>query len=429
MLIGFFLDNSGVSQTDFSRPWEGNPGTGAAEYLHAATPHFISEYCGAKAQCIIFAPHIQHLPSSVGAQQAGSIIEAAHQAKARGVDYFVFRPRMNEEMGILDVLDGLALPSIGRAALTPRPEHIRRMARSRAFKVLVCVGREQYDFLMDTAVHNKIVYIDNGIHTGGCNQGEAPDKDHRLVAYMGALVPQKGFHLLAAAWPKVLKRVPNARLSVIGSVKIYNENSSVGPLGVAEESFERDYLIPHLTDGKGQLHPSVTFHGNLGREKYDILRKALIGIANPSGQTETCCVSAVEMSACHTAVVSGAFYALLDTVQHGRTGLLGRTVDDLADNICTLLHNPDRAIEMGHVGYERTLQQYDFSIVSKKWFDLCQHLKRGSIPDPHGKLKNLFANFKFLRLINRPLQKIFGAFFPWPSLYDAETTARRVLHR
>lgn len=427
MLIGFFCDNRGASQTDFSRPWEGNPGTGASEYLQVATPYFISKYCGDKTRCVIFAPHIQHLPKSVGAQQANSIVEAAHQAKAMGVDYFVFRPRLKEEKHILDVLDELALPSIGLAQLTPKPEHLRKMAKSRAFKTLVCVGREQYDFLMDTAVHNKITYIDNGLHVASCNQGDAPAKDYRLVAYMGALVPQKGFHILATAWPKVLKRVPDARLSVIGSVKMYNENTRVGPLGVAEEGFERDHLIPHLTDQNGRLHPFVTFHGRLGHEKYDILRKALIGVANPSGQTETCCVSAIEMSACHTAVVSGAFYAMLDTVLHGRTGLLGRTVDDLVDNICTLLQDPDRAVTMGDAGHERTLQQYDFSIVAPKWIDLCEHLTRGSIPCPHGELKNLFVNFKFLRLLNRSLQKSFGLFLPWPSLYDAETIARRVL--
>ena len=427
MLLGFFLDNSGVSQTDFSRPWEGNPGTGASEYLHAATPYFTSKYCGDKAQCVIFAPYIQHLPASVIVQQSSSIVEAAHQAKAKGVDYFVFRSRMNEEKRILDVLDELTLPSIGRAALTPKPEHIRRMAKSRAFKSLVCVGREQYDFLMDTAVHNKITYIDNGVHVASCNQGNAPLKDPRLVTYMGALVPQKGFHILATAWPKVLKRVHDARLSVIGSIKMYNENARVGPLGVAEDGFEREHLIPHLTDQKGCLHPSVTFHGQLGREKYDILRKALIGVANPSGQTETCCVSAVEISACHTAVVSGAFYGLLDTVLHEKTGLLGRTADDLANNICTLLQDPDRAIEMGQAGHERTVRQYDFSIVAPKWVNLCEHLTRGAIPSPHGELKNLFANFKFLRLLNRPLQKSLGTFLPWPSLYDVETIARHVL--
>ena len=427
MLIGFFLDNRSVGQMDFSRPWEGNPGTGAAEYLHVATPHFISEYCGDKAQCIIFAPYVKYLPRSVDVQQANSIVEAAYKAKAKGVDYFVFRPRLNEEKHILDIIDDLDLPSIGRAALTPKSEHIRRMAKCHAFKALVCVGREQYDFLMDTAIYNKIAYIDNGIHVASCSQSNTPVKDHCLVAYMGALVPQKGLHLLAAAWSKVLKRIPNAHLSVIGSIKMYNENARVGPLGIAEESYEQDYLIPHLADQSGKLHPSVTLHGQLGPEKYDILSKALVGIANPSGQTETCCVSAVEMAACHTAVVSGAFNALLDTVLHGKTGLLGRTIDDLADNICTLLENPNRAIEMGRMGHERTLQQYDFSVVAPKWFDLCEHLKRDSIPNPRGDLKNIFAHFKFLRLMNRPLQKFFNKFFPWPSLHDMEIVVWRLL--
>ena len=275
MLIGFFLDNRRLGRTDFSRPWEGNPGSGAAEYLHAATPYFISKHCGHKAECMIFSPHVEYLPSSIEARQAGSVVDAARQAKARGVDFFVFRPRMNEELHILDVIDELALPSIGRAALTPNPAHIRRMAKSSAFKALVCVGKEQYDFLMDSPVHDKIVHIDNGVHVASCSPGALTYKDSRLVVYLGALVPQKGFQILAAAWPEILKRVQDARLSVIGSAKIYDEDAKLGPLGVAEERFERDFLLPHLADAAGKVHPSINFHGQLGREKYQILRKAL----------------------------------------------------------------------------------------------------------------------------------------------------------
>lgn len=427
--IGFFLDNTHCPSADFSRPWEGNPGTGAAEYLHVAIPHFISTYSQDNIDCIIFAPHIDQLPKSVSAQQSATIIEAAHMAKSAGVDYFVFRPRMSEEKGILDVLEKLRLPSIGRAALTPHPQHLRRMAACHAFKALVCVGKEQYDFLVDTPMRDKRVYIDNGIHVKSCEDAEEVQKDLNLVTYMGALVQQKGFHLLAQAWPKVIARHPTAQLSVIGSVKMYNENAILGPLGVAEDAYERQYLLPHLTDKQGKLLPSVTFHGKLGKEKYSILRRSLIGVANPSGQTETCCVSAVEMSACRTAVVSGAFYALLDTVVDGSTGLLGRTTDDLADNICKLLENPDLAIEMGQRGYERSLKKYDFSIVSQRWVELFQHLNQGEIPKPSERLKNLASNFKFLRFGNSIFQKTVGTLLFWPSVYEFEVLLRKLIKR
>lgn len=427
MKIGFFLANRGVSQTDFSKPWEGNPGTGAAEYLHVALPYFIGQYGGLSEPVHIFAPYIKKLPDNVIVHQADTVNEAAIRAKAVGIDYFVFRPRMYEENNILDQLDDLKLSAIGRAALTPTPGHIRRMARSTAFEALVCVGREQYDYLMDTPLYKKLAYIDNGVHVESCENELVTQKDPRLVVYMGALVPQKGFHVLAQAWPKVLNLVPDARLAVIGSAKMYNENSKLGPLKVAEEEYERSQLIPFLTNDDGSLFPSVTFHGRLGKEKYDILRRAQVGVANPTGQTETCCVSAVEMAACKTAVVSGAYYALLDTVHHNKTGLLGRGVDDLAINISKLLKDPERAIVMGEAGHRRVEMQYDFSIVAPKWIDLCEQLERNEIPKPIGRSKNIFRHFKFLRIANRHFQKFFGKFILWPSTQEVERFMRRIL--
>lgn len=429
MKIGFFFDNSNLRQTDFGQPWEGNPGTGAGAYLHVAIPYFIGKYAGPSVETIIFAPHINLLPSDVPCQAAPSLIHAARQAKAMGVDYFVFRSGHHEVEGILDTLDELQLSSIGRAALTPHPEYARRMAKSTAFKTLVCVGREQYDYLMDSPLYKKLAYIDNGVHVGSCSDGPAPAKDPRLVAYMGAMVPQKGFHVLAQAWPKVLRRVPDARLSVIGSVTIYNENWKLGPLGVAGEQYERTRIMPYLCQPDGSLHPSVTFHGQLGKEKYDILQKALIGVANPTGQTETCCVSAVEMAACGTAVVTGAYYALLDTIHHDKTGLLGRGVDALAANICTLLENPDRAVALGEAGYRRALDQYDFSVVVPKWIDLLHHLSRQRVPKPVGNLKNVSYHFKYLRVVNRYFQKFFGSFMTWPSVQECEAIAQRILRK
>jgi len=426
MDIGFFLDNRHVRGTDFRRPWEGNPGTGAVEYLHAALPYFIAHYGDGAVRTRIFASDTAMLPPDVPAHPVQTITDAARQAKAAGVDYLVFRPRMSEEDGILDVLDELQLPSIGRAALTPHPDHVRRMAKCGAFKALVCVGREQYDYLMDTPLHNKLAYIDNGVQVSSCLQDPAPAKGPRLVVYMGALVLQKGFHVLAEAWPKVLQRIPDARLSVIGSLTMYNESAQLGPLGDADEHYERTHIMQYLCGPDGALHPSVTFHGRMGREKYEILQRALVGVANPTGQTETCCVSAVEMAACKTAVVSGAYYALLDTVRHNETGLLGRSGGDLAANICRLLEDPDRAIAMGKAGHRRAMEQYDFSVVVPRWIDLFGHLSRHSIPVPAGRTKNLSRHLKAVRLVNRFFQKCIGSVLQWPSLQEVTHFAQRL---
>jgi len=167
----------------------------------------------------------------------------------------------------------------------------------------------------------------------------------------------------------------------------------------------------------------------MGKEKYDLLAKAIVGIANPTGITETCCVSAVEMSGCKTAVVSGAYYALLDTVIHGKTGLLGRGVDDLADNICKCLESPELAKKLGQAGYERVLEQYDFSVVIPKWVELFSRLQEGKVPTAPGNLRNIFYHYKSIRLLNYALQQTLGRLIPWPSIFEMQVFIHGFLRR
>ncbi len=431
MKVAFFLDNKNLSQVDFSAPEQGNPGTGAGTYLHAALPHYLNKNFSSQIETVLLAPHIEKLPPNVPAYQVSSVISAATKAKEIGADFFVFRPRLDEENGILDHIDAIQMPSIGRAALTPHAEHLRKMIKCKYLKALVCVGREQYDYMIDSRIKPKLAYIDNGISLASCEEGmdKTAGKDPRLVVYMGALVPMKGFHVLAQAWPKVLAKFPDAKLSVIGSVKIYGEDEQVGPLGVAHDKYERESIIPYLCDPQGNLNPSVTFHGSMGKEKYDLLAKAIVGIANPTGITETCCVSAVEMSGCKTAVVSGAYYALLDTVIHGKTGLLGRGVDDLADNICKCLESPELAKKLGQAGYERVLEQYDFSVVIPKWVELFSRLQEGKVPTAPGNLRNIFYHYKSIRLLNYALQQTLGRLIPWPSIFEMQVFIHGFLRR
>jgi glycosyltransferase involved in cell wall biosynthesis len=418
MKIAFYVPNKGLKKIDFSTPYEGNPGSGAAEYLHVALPYYISD---AKFETYILAQDISHMPENINCIQCNSIQEAAIKAKENDIDIFVFRPRIHEEDFILDLIDEIKLPSIGRAALTPSTKHQRKMARSNYFKALVAVGSEQYDFMSDSPIAKKLTYIDNGISLSVCTELKNIRKNKKLVTYMGAIVPQKGFHVLARVWPKILERHPDACLRVIGSSKIYNENYSVGPLGIADEIYERKYIIPYLCNNAGELHPSVTFLGALGKEKYKHLSESIVAVANPTGQTETCCVSAIEMSACSTAVVSGAYYALLGTVKHNFTGLLGRGDANLANNICKLLDNPMLAINLGKNGKALTEKVYDFNKVAIRWKELFDDVFGNSvIRRPIHQFNYIKYHRKWLRMLNYMPARFFSNIINWPSIQEVE---------
>lgn len=418
MKIAFYVPNEGLKNIDFSTPFNGNPGSGAAEYLHVALPYFISD---SKFETYILAQNILHMPANIKCIQCESIRDAAITAKKNSIDIFVFRPRIHEELGILDLIDEIKLPSIGRAALTPSSKHQRKMARCKYFKALVAVGSQQYDFMSDSPVAKKLSYIDNGINVSACDEFGSIKKNKKLVTYMGAIVPQKGFHVLARVWPKVLERHPDALLRVIGSSKIYNENSTVGPLGIADEAYERKYLIPYLCNNYGELHSSVTFLGALGREKYKHLSESIVAVPNPTGQTETCCVSAIEMAACSTAVVTGAYYALLGTVRNNFTGLLGRGDEKLASNICKLLDNPLLAINFGKNGREIAEKEYDFSKIAIKWKMLFNDVFDNSIiRRPSHQFNYIQYHRNWLRMINCIPARFLNNVINWPSTQDVE---------
>ena len=299
-------------------------------------------------------------------------------------------------------------------------EAFRFMANSKYFKALVAVGSEQFDYMCDSPVSAKLTYIDNGISVLAADRFNYVQKNRNLITYMGAIVPQKGFHVLARIWPEVVKRNPNAELRVIGSSKIYNENYAVGPLGIADAEYERNYIIPYLCDANQDLLPSVKFLGALGDEKYEHLTESLVSVPNPTGQTETCCVSAIEMQACGAAVVSGAYYALLGTVQHNQTGLLGRGDNQLTNNICYLLENPEVAIDFGENGKARVRERYDFEVVSKKWTQLFASIENGTVWKPKHEFKYIRYHRKWLRIANYYIKKLNMFNFFLPSVQEAE---------
>jgi len=282
---------------------------------------------------------------------------------------------------------------------------------------MVCVGHEQLDEIKDHPIARKSTYIVNPVDTKNTVPDPSISKNLKSVVYLGALVPVKGFHLLAEAWPKVIKQVPDAHLTVIGTGSLYGEQK-LGAWGIASEEYEAKHIIPYLATTEGTPHPSVTFAGRLGVEKNAILQRALIGIPNPSGVTETSCISALEFQVFETAVVTGAYRSLLDSVLDKKTGLLGRTIDDLANNIVTLLKNPSYAIELGQNGRKFMADIHDFSVVVPQWIDLFDTIQSGRAARVPSFKSNWNRHYKWIRVGNSLIQRTLGSFVFWPSLLE-----------
>ena len=112
MKIAFYCANKHLPKIDFSDPYSGNPGCGAAEYLHIAIPFMLDNFYSKLLKIVIIADEIDNLPTNIEVHKVkGGVIEAASLAKSISCDVFVFRPRMNEEDNILSHLDSIKLNS------------------------------------------------------------------------------------------------------------------------------------------------------------------------------------------------------------------------------------------------------------------------------------------------------------------------------
>ena len=415
MKVAFYLENHAIPDVDLSRPSLGNPGCGGAQHMLAAIPsHLAAAEEKTGCQPLILANHVHRLPGNVTSLRVSDVVEAASKAKEEGCDIFVYRPRRHLEAELLALIDRLELPTIARFSITPTGPYLRALAKSTHVKAVVCVGREQHDLAWDTPVWPKLTHITNGFDVDGFRLANPPAKEPGLVVYLGALVPQKGFHLLARAWPRVLRRHPEARLAVIGSGALYGA-ADLGPWGVAAPDYEAQFA-PHLAGPDGKPHPSISFLGRLGLEKKEWLYRASVGVPNPTGQTENCPGSALEFQACGTAVVSAARFGLLDTVRDRETGLLGRSESDLVNNICALLDDPARAERLGRNGIRFVREAFDAGAINADWHDLFDRLARGVRPKPYFPKPNLHRHAKGLILLNRFPQMTLGRLVAWPSV-------------
>lgn len=149
---------------------------------------------------------------------------------------------------------------------------------------------------------------------------------------------------------------------------------------------------------------SVYFAGLLGTEKIEILQNADVGVINPSGFTEVCPASALEIQACGTPVVSGAKWGLLDTVLHKQTGLLGNNDRELRQNILYLLNNPTVARELGANGIDFVKNNFSPQLITKQWLELFVDICNDKPPQPQSMKPNYYYNAKFVRENMRKLK-------------------------
>ncbi len=159
----------------------------------------------------------------------------------------------------------------------------------------------------------------------------APPENHRVL-FVGVVIPAKGVHSLVRAMPRVVERVADARLVVIGDGESLEECKALADsLGVAK---------------------SVDFLGRLPNEQLAEHYADAQVCAIPSVWLENSPLVAYEAMAAGRPIVGSDRGGIPDLIRSADCGVVHKAQDpdEIADGILELLENPERARELGANG-------------------------------------------------------------------------------
>lgn len=403
--IAFYIDNNRIADVDCSQIADGNPGIGGTEYLFYFTVFNLQSYNTSDISVTLLTSSKAKLPE-MNYKVVGNKQEAIEYCKQNGYDILVIKfEQQDYQSDELLSKTNVSPLKIVVWAHNVIPNHIlNRMEKLGGVSAIVNVGREQLDLYRDHNMFYKSTFIYNSLPIKSQEYYKAhsipfQDRGHE-VTYLGSLIPVKGFHVLAKIWKDVLKEVPDAHLNVIGSGKVYDSNAKLGSYGIAEESYENEFM-PYLTDDTGHILPSVTFWGRLGNEKEKILARTKVGVPNPAGTSETFCLSAVEMSLYGARIVSKKYVGLIDTVPP-EVGRLFKSEKKFKDLLLKELLRLDASTLLSWLFIRNS---FSAEKVSEDWLILFKALLTNTSIYDRKNLVNIAYNFKWIRELNRLIKK------------------------
>ena len=160
-----------------------------------------------------------------------------------------------------------------------------------------------------------------------------------VVVSVSRLAAHRGHELLLAGFGRLLERMPEARLLLVGK---------------GERRDRLEQLVAEL----GLAH-RVIFTGYRDRDLPQVLAAADCFALMAAGSDESC-RAALEAMAAARPVIARRVGALPETVVDGETGLLvdGERADDVAAAMATMLADPARARAMGEAGRRRAETEF-----------------------------------------------------------------------
>jgi glycosyltransferase involved in cell wall biosynthesis len=207
----------------------------------------------------------------------------------------------------------------------------------------------------------------------------------REILYVGRVSPEKGVHVLAAAFGKVLRSFPDALLSIVGpagllplaSISLLAGDAHVASLREFYGSGVLGQLVSQVLRAKSGYMDAVLSQLSeeararvqvIGAVAYDQLPELYRGagiLAAPSVMQEPFGLPVVEALASGLPVVATRAGGMGELVDDGVTGRLVERGDSaaLADAICEVFADPERLAQMSVAAREAATARYGWDDV------------------------------------------------------------------
>lgn len=400
MKIGFIFEDDGIRNVNLNNPNEGNPGIGGTQYQFLILGYYIAKFYN-DIEVNFYLRHNKSIPKCINSIFIEDSLSAIKRAKKDEVDIIIFRA--TDDKNIYNEIEKQNIKAITWAHNYIYDKAARIISNCSLVKRNVFVSKEQYDMYIDDEIINKSEYIFNFYpFSKGKNKRK---NDGKIVVYLGSLVETKGFHILAKVWKDVLNEVPDAKLKVIGSGKVYSREVKMGKYGIAESKYEEKF-IKYLLDENGEINKSVEFLGLMGSEKKDIFSQSSVGVINPSAKSETFGISAIEMEGEGVPVVLKNSFGLMDVVKNKDTGILFNNEKQFKNSIVKLLKNNELNKIYGDNAYSYVRENFSAEIIVPLWVQMFEDITNNKTPIYIKPKKNITKNYKWFRIINRNIKRI-----------------------
>ena len=225
---------------------------------------------------------------------------------------------------------------------------------------IIAVSRHMTEQLVNLgAPAEKVFYNPYGVEIAKFKQASVLSSPLQVLA-VGRFVEKKAPYLTILAFNKVLERLPEARLVMVGAGILHDVCSKLIKALHIEHAVELKGIVNH--DGVAALM----------QQSRVFVQHSLVPA---SGDTEGTPVAILEAGAAGLPVVSTRHAGITDVVIHGKTGFLvdEGDIDAMSDYVYQLLNNPELASEMGKNAREHICENYNMEGSIKKLRNILEH--------------------------------------------------------